>query len=85
MSVKSRYIWAIADNKQEFEPKVLNVKEGSADLCFLTSDPVSEVWSRLIASGVEIVYLSPEKTDDGVVARTGARGKIRSVYCRDPP
>lgn len=40
---------------------------------------------RLVEAGVEMVDLSPEKTDDdGTVLRTGARGKLRSVYCRDP-
>jgi len=57
---------------------------GSADLCFLTPDPVSEVRKRLIEAGVEMVDLSPEETDDGIVQRTGAKGKLRSVYCRDP-
>ena len=42
------------------------------------------VRERLIENGVEMVDLSPEKTDNGVVERTGARGKIRSVYFRDP-
>jgi catechol 2,3-dioxygenase-like lactoylglutathione lyase family enzyme len=53
-------------------------------LCFLTQDDVKTVRERLIENGVEMVDLSPEKTDNGVVERTGARGKIRSVYCRDP-
>jgi len=59
------------------------VQAGSADLCFLASDPVSEVRSRLIEGGVKMVDLGPEKTDDGIVVRTGARGKSRTVYCRD--
>jgi hypothetical protein len=58
------------------------VQAGSADLCFLTSDPVSEVRSRL-TEGVKMVDLSPEKTDDGIVVQTGTRGKLSSVYCRD--
>lgn len=45
---------------------------------------VSEVRKRLESAGVEMVDLGDEKSDDGIVARTGARGKIRSVYCRDP-
>jgi catechol 2,3-dioxygenase-like lactoylglutathione lyase family enzyme len=69
---------------QEFEPKAQSVKQGSADLCFLTDDPVPEVRVKLISAGVEMVDLSPEKTENGIVTRTGARGKIRSVYCRDP-
>lgn len=31
-----------------------------------------------------MVDLGGEKTGDGIVSRTGARGKIQSVYCRDP-
>ena len=57
---------------------------GSADVCFLTDDDVKEVRQRLVAAGVEMVDLGSEKTDEGTVMRTGARGKIRSVYCRDP-
>jgi catechol 2,3-dioxygenase-like lactoylglutathione lyase family enzyme len=59
------------------------VKAGSADLCFLTQDDVNEVRQRLIARGVEMVD-PDEMTDEGIVMRTGARGKLRSVYCRDP-
>ncbi|KAB8295865.1 hypothetical protein EYC80_008686 [Monilinia laxa] len=69
---------------KEFEPKAQNVKDGSADLCFLTDDDVKDVRKRLIDAGVEMVDLSPEKTVEGIVNRTGARGKLRSVYCRDP-
>ncbi|RAL68616.1 hypothetical protein DID88_007329 [Monilinia fructigena] len=69
---------------KEFEPKAQNVRDGSADLCFLTDDDVKDVRKRLIDAGVEMVDLSPEKTDEGIVNRTGARGKLRSVYCRDP-
>ena len=59
------------------------MKDGSADLCFLTQDDIIEVRHRLVAGGVEMVDLD-EKTDEGLVMRTGARGKLRSVYCRDP-
>jgi len=74
------------ESGKEFEPKALKVQPGSADLCFLTSDLVTEVRKRLVAAGVTMVDLGDEKStgDDGIVARTGARGKLRSVYCRDP-
>lgn len=45
---------------------------------------MKDVRKRLIDAGVEMVDLSPENTDEGIVIRTGARGKLRSVYCRDP-
>jgi hypothetical protein len=31
-----------------------------------------------------MVDLGDEPSENGVVTRTGARGKLRSVYCRDP-
>jgi catechol 2,3-dioxygenase-like lactoylglutathione lyase family enzyme len=60
----------------EFEPKALHPKPGSADLCFLTSDPLSRVVTHLRNSGVEIL--------DGPILRTGAQGPIESIYLRDP-
>ena len=49
---------------------------GSADLCFLTTTPLSEVAAHLEACGVAVIA--------GPVARRGAEGPIRSLYCRDP-
>jgi len=73
------------ESGKEFEPKALHVQPGSGDLCFITHDPIAQVRHRLISAGIEIVDLSPEKTEeDGTVFRTGARGRLRSVYCRDP-
>ena len=69
----------------EFEPKARNVKDGSADLCFLTEESVHDIRGKLIDSGVEMVDLGEESVrGGGIVVRTGARGKLRSVYCRDP-
>jgi catechol 2,3-dioxygenase-like lactoylglutathione lyase family enzyme len=81
---KGAFAWQVVNFTQEFEPKALRVKDGSADLCFLTDDDVKEVRTRLINAGVEMVDLGAEKSDRGTVMRTGARGKLRSVYCRDP-
>ncbi|KUJ09752.1 Glyoxalase/Bleomycin resistance protein/Dihydroxybiphenyl dioxygenase [Mollisia scopiformis] len=71
------------ESGHEFEPKALNVKPGSADLCFLTDDRVQDVRKRLVEAGVEMVDLKGEEDGDGTVIRTGARGRLRSVYCRD--
>jgi catechol 2,3-dioxygenase-like lactoylglutathione lyase family enzyme len=60
------------------------VQPGSADLCFLTEDDVSEVRKRLVKADVEIVDLGGAASDDRTAMRTGARGRLRSVYCRDP-
>ena len=49
---------------------------GSDDLCFLTASTPDEVVAHLKAHGVAI--------EEGPVARQGARGTLRSVYCRDP-
>ena len=49
---------------------------GSDDLCFLTSSTPDEVVAHLKAHGVAIA--------EGPVAKQGARGMLRSVYCRDP-
>lgn len=61
---------------KEFEPKAATPTPGSADLCFITSVPLAEVITHLIACGVEII--------EGPVKRTGAQGEIISVYFRDP-
>jgi catechol 2,3-dioxygenase-like lactoylglutathione lyase family enzyme len=61
---------------KEFEPKAGQPTPGSADLCFLTDGPLSEVIEHLNSVGVPIL--------EGPVARTGAVGPLRSVYFRDP-
>jgi hypothetical protein len=50
--------------------------EGSADLCFLTKLPLIDVLRHLAAQKVPV--------EVGPVERSGARGKILSVYIRDP-
>ncbi len=52
------------------------IAAGSDDLCFLTSATPEEVVAHLAANGVVI--------EEGPVAKQGARGTLRSVYCRDP-
>ncbi|MCT7580338.1 VOC family protein [Aliarcobacter butzleri] len=60
----------------EFEPKAKNVKEGSADLCFIVEQNLEDI----------VLYLQKEgiKIEEGIVERTGANGKIKSIYLRDP-
>ena len=53
-----------------------HIAAGSDDLCFLTSSTPDEVIAHLKACGVAI--------EEGPVAKQGARGTLRSVYCRDP-
>src|SRR3977135_1727308 len=49
---------------------------GSDDLCFLTTSTPEQVVAHLNAGGVAI--------EEGPVEKQGARGPLRSVYCRDP-
>lgn len=49
---------------------------GSDDLCFLTAASPDEVVAHLKACGVAV--------EEGPIAKQGARGVLRSVYCRDP-
>ncbi len=61
---------------REIEPKAHAPTPGSADLCFLTSVPLPDVMSHLLACGIRI--------EEGPVRRTGATGPILSLYVRDP-
>ena len=60
----------------EFEPKAHLPVPGAFDLCFIASMPLDAVIARLAEVSWPIV--------EGPVTRTGAVGKIRSVYVRDP-
>jgi catechol 2,3-dioxygenase-like lactoylglutathione lyase family enzyme len=51
-------------------------RAGSDDLCFLTAAAPETVVAHLKACDVAI--------EEGPVAKKGARGALRSVYCRDP-
>ncbi|MDH6254034.1 catechol 2,3-dioxygenase-like lactoylglutathione lyase family enzyme [Chryseobacterium sp. H1D6B] len=60
----------------EFEPKAEYPTSGSADLCFISKTDIHEVLEELKLKNVEII--------EGIVDRTGATGKIKSIYFRDP-
>ena len=61
---------------KEFDPKADKPEPGSADLCFITIDKIVNVERELLKKGVKII--------EGPVERTGATGKITSIYFRDP-
>jgi extradiol dioxygenase family protein len=61
---------------KEFEPKAFNVKEGSADLCFIIETSLEEARKHL--SSLDI------KLEQDIIKRTGALGEIESIYLRDP-
>lgn len=60
----------------EFEPRAHLPVPGALDLCFMAAVPLPEVMARLAQCNWPII--------EGPVLRTGATGKIRSVYVRDP-
>jgi len=62
----------------EFEPKAAAATPGSADVCFITHQPIEEVRKAWSDAGLEILE------GGAVVERTGARGTLASVYTRDP-
>lgn len=62
--------------KSPFRPHAKHPTPGSADLCFITVQPLQEVVLWVIGCGVAII--------EGPVTRTGASGKISSIYLRDP-
>lgn len=60
----------------EYTPHAQHPTPGSADLCFIAAIPLSSVLEHLHTCKVPVV--------EGPVERTGATGKIISVYLRDP-
>ena len=60
----------------EFDPKARQPTPGSGDLCFIADTQLADVIAHLEALGVAI--------EEGPVERTGATGRLRSVYFRDP-
>ena len=61
---------------KEFEPKARRPTPGSADICLIVEDGITEVMAELAAAGVTV--------EEGPVPRTGATGPITSCYLRDP-
>ena len=61
---------------KEFEPKALKPTPGSADLCFITRAPLTEMLENIRGYGLKVI--------EGPVERSGAKGPILSIYLRDP-
>ena len=60
----------------DYEPKAKVSVAGTADLCFLVSEPVESLQADLIEGEIEVI--------EGPVERTGASGRLLSLYIRDP-
>ena len=61
---------------KEFAPRAHVAAPGTLDICFIASVPLEEVVAKLKAAGIPIL--------EEPVIKTGATGKILSVYMRDP-
>ena len=61
----------------EILPNAQHANTGTIDICLLTDTPLAQVMVILQSHEIEIL-------ENGIVPRTGAVGKIHSVYCRDP-
>lgn len=59
-----------------FAPHAHEPTPGSADLCLLVDSPLDEWIAHLKAHNIDVI--------EGPVARSGTRGKITSIYLRDP-
>jgi catechol 2,3-dioxygenase-like lactoylglutathione lyase family enzyme len=60
---------------KEFEPKAKYPTPGAIDICFITNEPVEQVQTALENKNIQT---------DGLYERTGAIGRLKSVYFRDP-
>ena len=66
----------IHTQKGEFQPAAAVPTYGCLDLCILTQTPLPQVRDELLEKGWPIL--------EGIVERTGALGKMDSLYLRDP-
>jgi catechol 2,3-dioxygenase-like lactoylglutathione lyase family enzyme len=60
----------------ELQPNARRTQAGSADLCFLSGEPLDSWVDHLEQEGVQLI--------GGPVRQTGALGPMDSIYCRDP-
>jgi catechol 2,3-dioxygenase-like lactoylglutathione lyase family enzyme len=61
---------------KEFTPRAHVAAPGTLDLCFIAAIPLEKVIEKLKSHQVPVL--------EGPVGKTGAVGRIRSVYVRDP-
>jgi len=79
----SRIALSFGDQKINLHESCSNVEPraglptfGSADLCFISNTDMQEILRELSDKSIQVIA--------GPVERTGANGKIMSVYFRDP-
>ena len=57
-------------------PKAKYPTSGSIDLCFIVETSLEKVYAELKEKNIRII--------EGIVNRTGAKGRIKSLYINDP-
>lgn len=62
--------------KWQFQPAAENPTYGSQDICLVAAGKIEEIAREIVACGWQL------ETD--IVDRTGACGKMKSIYVRDP-
>jgi catechol 2,3-dioxygenase-like lactoylglutathione lyase family enzyme len=62
--------------EKPLKPHAAQPTPGSADLCLISTTPMSQIIDDLTHAGVHI--------EQGPVPRTGALGPMTSIYFRDP-
>lgn len=60
---------------KEIDPKAYLLVPGSADMCFITQTPIGAVETELLNKRIKLI--------ESRVERTGAMGRIISIYFRD--
>ena len=60
----------------EIDPKAEFSTPGSGDICLISDKPIDDLLKTFQKNNLHIVL--------GPVLRTGAEGKIKSIYVRDP-
>ncbi len=61
---------------EELAPHASQPLPGSADICLLTDAPLADALAHLNAHHIPVI--------EGPVQRTGASGRLLSIYIRDP-
>lgn len=62
--------------KAQFLPAAANPEFGGTDICLIAEGDITEIKAELEAKKIII--------EEGIVCRTGAKGRINSLYLRDP-
>ena len=60
----------------EFKPNAKTPTPGSADFCLITAETLADWITHLQSHNIDV--------EEGPITRTGAIGKIESIYVRDP-